>query len=177
MFPNHFGDLTTYSNRPNDFGNVPALKYSSHWNGDNFHVEFHCPLSQRIPTTSEMDGPKWVCDPHRIAAKKDCLVYSVGSNGNVMFERGVKENIGKHCEIHTFDLVNYNPRNGDFAKALQGLGTFHHWGLGTEEQAAAYKKRKTLPAMKTLKETMIELGHIGRTIDVFKIDCEWYVTK
>ena len=78
--------------------------------------------------------------------------------------------LGEHhsCEIHTFDMVKWNKRNGDFAKALKGAATFHNWGLGTPEQAAA--KPQTF---KTLQQTMDELGHTNRTIDVFKIDCEW----
>ena len=114
------------------------------------------------------DGPKWVCDPHRIAKQKECLVYSVGSNGKAEFEKAVKEEIGDHCEIHTFDLEDYNRRNGYFKDALKGYSEFHHWGFGTEEEA-----KKHPDTIKTLQQTMEELGHVGRSIDIFKIDCEW----
>jgi Methyltransferase domain len=83
------------------FQDETARKESSLWYGENFHVEFHCPLAQRIPsssTKSKADGPKWVCDPHRIAAQETCLIYSVGSNGNVLFEQGIRQEIGSHCE-------------------------------------------------------------------------------
>jgi hypothetical protein len=121
-------------------------------------------------TTSDSmaDGPKWVCDPHRIATQKECLVYSVGSNGKAEFEKAVKEEIGNHCEIHTFDVEDYNKRNGYFKDALKGYSEFHHWGFGTEEQA-----KKNPNTTKTLTQTMDELGHVGRSIDIFKIDCEW----
>ena len=141
-FPNFFAasKLRKYANVASDRGKYKKLGRSSWWNGENFQQEFTCPHAQRIPSTSEADGPKWVCDPHRLK-KKDCLIYSVGSNGNVDFERGIFEEIGP-CEIHTFDMVTYNKRNGNFAKALEGYSTFHPWGIGTEEQAEAYRRTK-----------------------------------
>lgn len=42
-----------------------------------------------------------VCNPHRIAQQKDCLIYSVGSNGKAEFEKAVHEEIGDHCEVHS----------------------------------------------------------------------------
>jgi hypothetical protein len=170
MFPSHNtkNSLFKNSNSPNDKGKRDKLKGSQHWNGDNFQEEFHCGLAQRIETSNAADGPKWVCDPHRIAKKKDCLVYSVGSNGKVEFEQGIKEEIGEHCEIHTFDVVDRNKRFGDFASALKPFSTFHHWGIGTEAEAAAPNSR-----FKTLEQTMRDLGHTGRRVDIFKIDCEW----
>lgn len=64
-------------------------------------MEFICPGARRLPSDSMMDGPKWVCNPHRIAQQEDCLVYSVGSNGKAEFEKAVKEEIGEHCEVHS----------------------------------------------------------------------------
>jgi Methyltransferase domain len=65
--------------------------------------------------------------------------------------------------------------------------TFHHWGIGTPQEAdlataeaaahnnitgtAALVKRRE-PRMKTLQQTIIELNHSHQTIDIFKIDCE-----
>lgn len=168
MFPNHYHTtLNNYSNGPKDKGNHKKLSKSNYWNGENFQVEFHCPLAQRVPTDSQADGPKWICDPHRIK-RPDCLIYSVGSNGKAEFEQGVKDHIGDHCEIHTFDMKTYNKRNGHFAKALEGISTFHDWGLGNEMDMKRDNKR-----FKTLDQTMHMLGHTGRTIDIFKIDCEW----
>eukprot|EP00934_Nitzschia_sp_Nitz4_P000584 Nitzschia sp. Nitz4//scaffold18_size181773//16682//17599//NITZ4_001894-RA/size181773-processed-gene-0.39-mRNA-1//-1//CDS//3329539948//584//frame0 len=157
-FPNHEPHL---ERRAGD-------KATSHiWYNDNFHAEFHCQTQQRIPLSLKGDGAKWVCDPHRLRNKPDCLVYSVGSSGEVSFERGIRDVVGKHCEIHTFDIITYNKRRGDFAQNLDGIATFHHWGLGTEAQA-----RKNSDKFKTLAQTMEFLGHANRTIDIFKIDCE-----
>lgn len=168
LFPNYYANLSKHSNGPNDKGKINKLRQSQNWNGQNFQVEFICPLARRLPSDSMADGPKWICDPHRLKQKKDCLVYSIGSNGKNEFEKAVKEEIGQHCEIHTFDLTSYNKRNGHFKDALEGYATFHHYGLGTEDQAKSNPGR-----FKTLQQTMEELGHTGRTIDIFKIDCEW----
>jgi hypothetical protein len=165
LFPNHYSnDMLKYSNGPDDKRHKNKLKQSKDWNAENFQEEFHCPLAQRIPTDSQGDGPKWVCDPHRLKQKKDCLVYSVGSAGKAQFEKAIKEEIGDNCEVHTFDVIGSNKRNGVFSKALKGYATFHKWGIGTEEQARDDSKR-----FKTLQGTMKELGHTNRTIDIFKI--------
>jgi hypothetical protein len=66
--------------------------------------------------------------------------------------------------ISAFDPVKYNKRNGDFKEALEPYATFHNWGLGTEDQA-----RKD-SMYKTVKKTMAELGHTGKTIDIFVRD-------
>ena len=111
-----------------------------------------------------------ICNPHRIAQQKDCLVYSFGSNGKAEFEKAVKEEIGDHCEIHTFDPTKSNKKYGDFATAVQPWSTFHHWGLGNRVGKLATDNSVKF---KTLAETMEALGHTGRRIDIFKIDCEW----
>ena len=178
MFPNYVNSPSSsrynYSNTIHDKGQYKKLSDSHYWYGDNYQEEFHCAYAQRIRPTNEADGPKWVCDPHRIASQETCLVYSFGSNGKAEFEQGVYEEIGKHCEIHTFDPMSYNKRNGNFEVALRKYNaTFHQWGLGTQEQSDGYKKGKVHRNFKTLQETMVELHHVNRTIDIFKIDCEW----
>ena len=107
------------------------------------------------------DGGKWVCDPHRITRAKNCLVYSVGSDGDVSFEQEVKAEIGAHCEIHTFDMANYS-------EVVESTGAhFHPWGISHE---SITDRRGNI--YKTLQQTVEELGHVGRKIDIFKIDCE-----
>ena len=165
-FPNHFGDLMQHSNTIRDRGNREALRNSNWWWGDNFHAEFHCPMMLRLPTTGQADGPKWVCDPHRLLRRQNCLIYSIGSNGKAEFEQGIRDVVGDHFEIHTFDPIGYNKRNGNFSMALEGLAAFHQYGYGTEEDATRH-------GYKTLAQIMDDLGHTGRTIDIFKIDCEW----
>ena len=76
-----------------------------------------------------------------------------------VFEEAVLILIGSHCEIHTFD-----PAARFRAKAPPGV-TYHAWGFTSEQEA---KKGN----FKTMKQTVKELNHTGRTIDIFKIDCE-----
>ncbi len=158
---------------PNCYGGDASAAVANKWYAENFQEEFHCGGARRIPSNSMGDGPKWVCDPHRIANKMECLVYSFGSYGDVEFERGIRREIGDHCEIHTFDVEKENEHYGDFKKAVESVGGwFHHWGLGTEEQAFKFADTGEGPPMYTLQQTLEKLGHKGRVIDIFKIDCE-----
>jgi len=136
----------------------PGFYYQYHNEPD-----FTCPHEMRIGDRG--DGGKWICDPHRIAARGTCLVYSVGSRGDFSFEVSVLKEISPDCEIHTFDLDDYTEvADKEFP---QGQVKFHHWGLGVETNEHNPKYN-----IKSLKRTITELGHQGRTIDVFKIDCD-----
>jgi len=180
MQPNNSGKNLSKQKRkadPSDF-----------WN-NNYEPEFTCPMQRRlgIPTG---DGGKWVCDPHRIHSstadgnkeREGCLVYSVGSNGNAVFEKSMHEVLSPNCnnevEIHTFDLKGWNKRNGLFKDRVSEAGAvFHEWGLTIDEmnfEQDEYfipKVYRTLN-FKTFRQTFEELGHTGRVIDVLKIDCE-----
>lgn len=129
---------------------------SSVWFQNHYEPDFACRHERRIGSLG--DGGKWVCDPYRISKKKDCLVYSVGSNGDASFEAAIQKDIGQHCEIHTFDFGDYNETVVQQAPGVH----YHQWGLGTKNEGN----------LKTLKETVRLLGHANRTIDLFKIDCE-----
>ena len=121
---------------------------------------------------------KWVCDPHQLN-KDGCLVYSVGSAGNFDFEVGLHE-IAPKCEIHTFDPSIFTTNLLQYK--AEWFVSLHQWGLKASYSAldnmtdTGYsdnlKGALSMLELKTLKETMKELGHEDRTIDVFKIDCE-----
>ena len=128
---------------------------------DHYEPNFACQHEHRMGRLG--DGGKWVCDPHRLKQKQDCLVYSIGSHGDVSFERAVQDQIGRHCEIHVFDIVNYSNRVNSIGGGVQ----FHHWGISNTTSTDARGRH-----YKTLQQTYLELGHSGRTIDIFKIDCE-----
>jgi Methyltransferase domain len=156
---------------------------------NHYEPDFACRHERRIGQLG--DGGKWVCDPHRLAPASidvdtnsqeskiarqiqrqqqpltsgpptppPCLVYSIGSNGDPSFEASIKRDIGPHCEIHTFDMAEHS------AVVSETGAIFHQWGISTvpvTEGGQLYK---------TLNQTLHELGHIGRPIDIFKIDCE-----
>eukprot|EP00457_Paulinella_chromatophora_P013445 gb/GEZN01013743.1/.p1 GENE.gb/GEZN01013743.1/~~gb/GEZN01013743.1/.p1 ORF type:complete len:230 (+),score=14.79 gb/GEZN01013743.1/:209-898(+) len=80
----------------------------------------HCTFAERIGVMG--DGGKWICDPHRIP-KKQCLVYSVGSNKEVEFEEVLSRCLKwwtaslYHMHVHLIvwntdsDLVPYTDLN------------------------------------------------------------------
>jgi Methyltransferase domain len=169
------------------------------WYLANYYPLFTCPHQERVGSGG--DGAKWVCDPWRLrhvldqpvrngAADKPnsgavssaaptmlrrdlpnrsgkCLIYSVGCHGNYVFEDGIVEMLGAGtCEIHVFDLAQDYTREGDAAnKNIH----FHHWGLSSSYSTLGKSKQYSYL---TLQQTMEKLGHVNRTIDVFKIDCE-----
>ena len=132
---------------------------------DNWEPDFSCLHERRIGGMG--DGPKWVCDPHLIAKKRSkCLVYSVGSEGNFEFEESVLSEIHSDCEIHTFDP---EIQGESFAHKAPPNVHYHAWGL---DNSNGLQKQAGLENYMTLNETIQKLGHVGRTIDIFKIDCE-----
>jgi hypothetical protein len=137
------------------------------WYQDNFEPEFSCRQERRVGRKG--DGGNWVCDPYRIAdSSKGCLVYSIGSSGDASFEKIVKSEISEACEIHTFDINKSHARVSgevvDYAAELNSLATFHNYGIGTAKQAKAAPTK-----FKSLKHIMKELGHVSRTVDIFKV--------
>ena len=119
---------------------------------DNWTPNFHCSNPRRIGNTGE--GGKWVCDPYRLKSRRDCLVYSAGSNGEFSFEIGMKKTF-PHCEIHTFDS-DLHPHPNDTC-------IFHVMRLGTGLPGTLSKSWTTI---------VDELNHANRTIDILKIDIE-----
>lgn len=66
------------------------------------------------------------------------------------------------CEIHVFDFSQNYTRQKNADRNIH----FHRWGLYGSGQATRGAVWKTLP------QIMQALGHQGRTIDIFKVDCE-----
>jgi len=128
------------------------------WYQDNFEPDFSCLHERRIGGHKKGmgDGPKWICDPHRIAKQKSCLIYSFGSAGRYHFEMGIHQ-INPFCEIHTFDLKYFESPH---------YVNFHEFGLRFITSSIDDKK------FFTMQDIVKLLGHEGRTIDIFKIDCE-----
>jgi len=103
-----------------------------------------------------------------------CLVYGVGIADNWEFEKAM----ARHgCEVHAFDPTIAKPPTEE--PSLTNLH-FHRWGLsGVTERNGTHQVRGTLDGSKTtvqpmftLADMMKELGHTGRKLTVFKVDCE-----
>jgi hypothetical protein len=111
------------------------------------------------------DGPKFVCGVDLIAQKSKedgCLIYSVGSNNRIDFEVAVSNFLG--CETHTFDPTLKRAFVGD------KYATFHPWGIGIDGEPKEYGDFEWTG--KGIETIMKELGHLNRTLDILKIDCE-----
>lgn len=143
----------------------------------NYEPNFSCPFEKRVGVPMLGDGPKWVCDPHRITKlaeerkKKDpnhpgCVVYSVGSQGNFDFELGMQKEVGEGiCEYHIFDFGAYGVK---VPKALK-RAYYHQWGL-EKQKLDASNPPPTGNRMYGLIDTIRLLNHTKLdVIDVFKI--------
>lgn len=146
---------------------------------DLYEPEASCFSEERFGSDSDVryeafgDGPKFVCGVDVLAQKakllgKNCLVYSVGSNNDVRFEKSVHTHI-TGCEIHTFDptLTDTPFVGGEYA-------TFHPWGLGTDggKEGNTMHTRKDEGERMSFQTIIQKLGHTNRTIDILKIDCQ-----
>ena len=166
-----FGLRSKYLNR----------EHPSVWYQHNWQVEFTCPHEIQVGGTS--DGSKWACDPHRIAKYKrhktndGCLVYSFGRgspnarNFEFSFELDLLRLMGNDgCEVHVFDH-----RLDDFGGNIPDGIIPHSWSLEGDVDAALGRRDHM-----TLREIVKELGHDGREVDIFRLDCngcEWSTYK
>jgi hypothetical protein len=129
--------------------NDPLLWYNQSailiWYYTHYDPIFECPFKKRIGGRG--DGPKWTCDPHRLnqvvkqrkAAGEPgphCIIYSVGSEGNYLFEDSIIEHLGGPiCEIHVFDFSGNFDRPENKERNIH----FHKWGLkGSWQTKAAH---------------------------------------
>lgn len=152
----------------------------AYWIFHNWDPYFHCPRLKKVGGLG--DGPKWTCDPDRLRhvalerSDKSCLIYSIGSNGNFAFEDALSEWVGKGpygrplCEIHVFDPGDYQ-RDKTLMESKNMH--FHQWGL-TSDSRTAYRPaaRRGEGEYISFQEIKRRLGHMGRKVDIFKIDCE-----
>lgn len=136
----------------------------------HYEPSFHCDFAERLGNMGE--GGKWVCNPSSLQRRKSsgepCLVYSVGSNGQFDFEQSVLDNISPTCEVHVFDPGPTDKKPPAFVKHVPKPRNviYHRLALGVDGE------RVQGALAKPLSEIVMELGHAGRTIDIFKIDCE-----
>ncbi|CAJ1959237.1 unnamed protein product [Cylindrotheca closterium] len=185
-----------YPDNPLKFTDLERRGTTPSWYQTNYEPDFSCQFERRVGGNSNGDGPKWVCDPHRITENyrrqrnggdNKCLVYSIGSNGDFQFETGLQQLLGPGvCEIHIFDMDDYSNEMKEWSKKHNVADLhFHQWGLTTaataveENETGKGNAAKTIaPVSKDYKYRSIanivqSLGHSKREqIDIFKIDCE-----
>ena len=101
------------------------------------------------------DGGKIVCTA--LVPKDNCLVYSLGSGNNFVFELEMADRF--RCEIHTFDCTIANPQR---MPVNNSLITYHPWCIGGKDVGKYY----------TLASVRQRLNHTGRSITVMKMDIE-----
>mmetsp|Transcript_29028 Transcript_29028/g.27813 ORF Transcript_29028/g.27813 Transcript_29028/m.27813 type:complete len:368 (+) Transcript_29028:176-1279(+) len=156
-----------------DMKNFQKKTSFGHFWQNHWEPTWSCPIESRIMDISKTsiksggDGGKWVCDAHDIRKNSNCLVYSFGSNGDYTFDVGVRDTLG--CEVHTFD-----PFNLGYTANLGENITTHDWGLSpttyiTDPLKKWNGKQKE---MKSLFTIVKDLGHVGRKIDILKVDID-----
>ena len=130
------------------------------WYMNNYYPSFSCPGVLRVGRAPG-SGPKYVCDPHMIPQivekrmkgdNETCLVYSVGNPYNYDFEDGLVNLLGNVCEIHVFHAGDMGMKKPNIRQHAWNIKSAHDAGEG-----------------KTLQETVNELGHAHRVIDIMKI--------
>jgi hypothetical protein len=188
---------------------------SASWIFSNWDPYFTCPHARKIGGLG--GGSKWVCDidrlqkvierrkiydefwsapksfisasaDNKLSYKAHCLVYSIGSNGNYVWEDALFEKLGNECEIHIFDPDPFDRPGMRESKNMH----FHEWGLGSSYsldwmyRQSKPRSRRNGSEMKrsrklySFQEIRKRLGHENCTIDLFKVDCEgceWHTYK
>ena len=103
------------------------------------------------------EGGKWVCGMKMLSKIPHCVAYSMGSNGQLDFEKDLLAVTNKNCEVHSFDF-------GDFSKSFVGTGIqFHKVFISGKDDPGQNRK--------TFQTIMKELNHTH--IDLLKMDIEW----
>jgi hypothetical protein len=147
-----------------------GYKNTKIWYLNNLQPDFTCGHVSRVGGHGV--APKWTCDPTRLLAKNDCLIYSVGSHGHYEWEDGLVALLGsKHCEIHVFDTGNFSRPHDLEMKNIHR----HQWGIKSSYNASSNPTQSlhtAQPELLTFKQTLTKLGHNGRRIDIMKIDCD-----
>jgi len=149
--------------------------------------EFTCPEEKSIGKS----GKKFLCTPdYRSETSQmvnntggnSCLVYSSFAeiSSSFSFERDLLDEIGP-CEIHVFH-PNKKFGEPELQNMLIDKIHFHSWGFGKTRSVERNSinpfgkkdasQNKNNDSFKSIEETIRILGHKGKMIDIFMIDCE-----
>ena len=108
-----------------------------------------------------MDGWKFTCGLSLIT--EPCVVYSLGSSGNMAFEVGVLK-AKPHCETHIFDKDSFGLEQWFPTEDARARVKFHRAFIAERDDLAMN------PPHRSLASIMKELGHTH--IDLLKMDIE-----
>jgi len=150
--------------------------------------DFTCPHEQTLGKSFFFRrGGHTLCNPSGIKnssnarlgrGQNGCLVYSTYSKpADLKFEKDFLNVVGA-CEFHIFS------RNGLVPGTKLPADDFylHRWDL---ERSAEKDLRKKSSDSKSLQDTIQSLGHVGKTVDLFLLDCagcelntvsDWFVS-
>jgi hypothetical protein len=122
----------------------------------------------------------WTCNAHRLLNRKECLIYSFGSDGKYTWEDGLVDLLGSaHCEIHVFDPIDHERAGDDILLNIH----YHQWGLKSSyyDMFNADRSRNTRRGVNlnsfTFQEILVKLGHQERTIDILRMNCGTRLTE
>lgn len=161
------------------FGSESNIRFDAYGDGPKFvcgvdYIANKAPATAAAATTtasvdgttpSSDDGVTTTTTTTTNNNNKNCLIYSVGSNNDIRFEKAVQTHMS-NCEVHTFDPTI---DNGDFIGTE--YATFHSWGLGTDggSEGQTMHNRKNVGSRKSFESIIEELGHENRIIDILKV--------
>jgi hypothetical protein len=115
------------------------------------------------------------CNVHRLLDRKECLIYSFGSDGEYMWEDSLIDLLGSTywCEIHVFDPIDHERTGDDILKNIH----FHKWDLKSSyndifnaDRNRNARRGANLDSF-TFQEILVKLGHQERTIDILRMNC------
>lgn len=139
---------------------------------DLIEPDWNCELETRFGSDlfSPGDGPKFVCGSAVLATQSECIVYSIGSAFDFTFEYAVHR-AAPRCQIHTFDgtmNVTHDENGRVLPSDLREKNIFfHNWNI----VAGCSVSEMRFPEL-CISDTLKILGHSGKRISWFKIDCE-----
>jgi hypothetical protein len=113
----------------------------------------------------EFDGAKWLCGFLEMAAAKQCLVYSFGSNNNFVFEHALLD-VNPYCDVRVFDPTSSPPPD-----SREGRIQFDKLGLCGGNATSFKFNGDTMPC-KSLQRIIANNNHALEVIDVLKIDVD-----
>ena len=132
---------------------------------DFYTPDYNCPLlKERVGRLG--DGGKWVCGMRALLEDRPCLIYSLGSAGDISFEEELLNRTS--CEVHTFDPTLTKETEAAMLAALPDL-KFHAIGVGRGSGSETDESLED-GGFYSIEQVMGNLAHAW--VDVLKIDIE-----